>query len=129
MGINLNQYNRTVGDYIKIKFKGDKNFLTIGEIIKEDETLNLFRIKFIDRNNKQKTYWFNRFSGNVIEKSKGCKSYQDTKTVDENSEKAYFLIIDPVHDFDLIPELDICYNINKENEEEDNNNKNKGKIK
>lgn len=122
----LNQFNLTTGDYAKIKFKGDKNFKVIGEIIKEDEELNLFRIKFPDIKNKVQTYWFSRFSGNVINKKPTKKDEDKTiYSVDEESPKAYYISVEPVYDFDIIPELDICYQAQIDEDIDEDKNENK----
>ena len=122
-----------VGDgeyYIKLRHRLYDDFHVIGEVMEVNDELNIAKIQFTDRSGKLKKYWFHLFTGNVV--SVPRKHGEFARDVDQRSEKANFLSIEPVYPYDLDPKMDINYKRSEygieEEDEESNPNESISKL-
>lgn len=99
----VRRYFRSDEMIIRIYHKVYKDFRVIGNLIEIRENLNIAKVQFIDKDGKEKKYWFHLFTGMVVTLPKKGEKY--AKDVPLNSEKAYFLSNDPIHSYDLDPTL------------------------
>lgn len=118
-------------EYIKIYHKVYHDFHAIGTVLRENPKLNIVKIRFIDKENKEREYWFHLFTGMVVTLPKKGEKY--AKDVPMDSKKAYALSIEPVRIYDLDPTADINYKPeivkNKSEEVDMESNPNKSIIK